>query len=174
MKGCNLTDAPNSDAVIEAPRLRSKSTRLQASGLGDQVGFGLRFAQAAVWSDLTATLAPFDLRPHQYAALLIVSEGPGCKQQEIGDALGIFRSNLVALIEDLSARGLISRAVKPEDRRSYSLALTDKGAALMDRADAAHAAHGARVAKALEPYEPRHLLEMLHSLAALGGGGEGA
>jgi DNA-binding MarR family transcriptional regulator len=143
-----------------------RNAHLQASGLADQVGFGLRFAHAAVWGDLVATLEPFSLRPQHYAALLIITHSPGCRQQDIGEALGLFRSNLVALIDDLTGRGLVTRGVNADDRRSYALTLSEAGAALMPRVNAAHALHGERVATALRGYDPALLLEMLERLAA--------
>ncbi len=152
------------------PGARSRNAHLIATGLASQVGFSLRFAQAAVWSDLVATLEPFDLRPHHYAALLIVAESAGCKQQDIGEALGLYRSNLVAVIDELAGRGLIRRVVNPDDRRSYALSLTDEGAALMPSINAAHAQHRDRLAEALGPHDPDLLVEMLDRLAAVGTG----
>lgn len=120
---------------------------LKAAGLADSVGFHLKLAQAAVWSDLVAALAPFGLRPSHYSALLILRAAPGSRQQDIGEALGIQRPNLVAMIDGLDKRGLLTRTVNPADRRSYALALTAEGAALLDGADAAHRAHEARLAE---------------------------
>ncbi len=164
-----MADAAILDADQGTPKLRMKNAHLEATGLSEQVGFSLRFAHAAVWADLNVTLEPFNLRPQHYAALLIIAESAGCKQQEIGEALGIFRSNLVALIEDLSSRGLVSRTVKPDDRRSYALSLTEKGAAVMVEANNAHAAHRSRVMNALAPYDANALIEMLDRLATLDG-----
>ncbi len=156
-----------SNSKISETAVPMRNPHLEASGLADQVGFGLRFAHAAVWGDLVATLEPFSLRPQHYAALLIISHSPGCKQQDIGEALGLFRSNLVALIDDLTGRGLVTRAVNPDDRRSYALALSEAGAALMPRVNAAHALHGERVAGALRGYDPALLTQMLERLAAI-------
>lgn len=144
---------------------------LVAAGLSRQVGLALRNAQAAVWGDLVATLEPFGLRPQQYAALLIADAAAGCKQQEVGEALGIFRSNLVALIETLVAAGLLVRLVKPDDRRSYALHTTRKGKALLARAGDAHAAHRRRIAAALGPHGEAETLALLDRLAGLGGKG---
>jgi DNA-binding MarR family transcriptional regulator len=117
---------------------------LVASGLHQQPGFILRQAYFAVWGDLIATLEPFGLKPQSYATLLIVETSPGCKQQDIADALGIQRPNIVAMIDKLVAAGWITRAVNPEDRRSYSLTLTAAGSALLETSRAAHSAHEAR------------------------------
>lgn len=120
---------------------------LKAAGLADSVGFQLKLAQAAAWADLIAALAPFGLRPSHYSALLILRATPGSRQQDIGEALGIQRPNLVAMIDGLEKRGLLTRTVNPADRRSYALALTGAGSALLEEADAAHNAHEARLAE---------------------------
>ena len=51
----------------------SGSSAIESSGIGGQLGFLLRQAQAAVWQDLIATLAPFDLRPAQYERAQVLS-----------------------------------------------------------------------------------------------------
>ena len=127
----------------------SGSSAIESSGIGGQLGFLLRQAQAAVWQDLIATLAPFDLRPAQYAALRIVRARPGCKQQEIGDSLAIQRPNMVRLVDGLRARGLLTAVRNPADRRSYALELTAAGARLLACADRAHDGHEARLAACL-------------------------
>lgn len=119
------------------------------SGLANQVGFVVRQASVAVWNDLVATLAKVDLKPQTYAALLIIDTSPGCKQQDIADALGIARPNLVALIDGLVERGLTDRGVNVDDRRSYALTLTDKGRALLKTGRAVHRLHEKRIADAL-------------------------
>lgn len=165
-----MADATGLQADTRGLDARRKNAHLVATGLASQVGFNLRFAQAAVWSDLVATLEPFDLRPHHYAALLIIAESAGCKQQDIGEALGLYRSNLVAVIDELFGRGLIHRAVNPDDRRSYLLSLTDKGVAFMPSINAAHGQHLDRVTKAIGPHDSALLVEMLYRLAAIGDG----
>jgi DNA-binding MarR family transcriptional regulator len=145
--------------------------QLVRSGLHQQIGFALRQASSAVWADLVATLAPFELRPQVYATLLIVEANAGCKQQDIADALGIHRPNLVALVDDLVARNLIERSVNATDRRSYALLLTDVGQMHLDAARVAHRLHEARIAKALDAAQQSALLDLLASLAKVGTAG---
>ena len=140
---------------------------LKAVGLADRLGFQLRLAQAAVWNDLVAALRPFGLRPAHYSALLIVRATPGCRQQEIGDALGIQRPNLVAMIDGLERLGLLRREVNPADRRSYALSLTPEGLELLAQADAAHGAHERRVAEQVGG-DPAPLLSALKRITLLG------
>ncbi len=139
---------------------------LKAAGLADSIGFQLRLAQMAAWAELVAALQPFGLRPSHYSALLIVRATPGCRQQDIGEALGIQRPNLVAMIDGLAQRGLLTRGVNPADRRSYALSLTPDGLALLERADAAHRAHEERIAARIGADAAR-LLPALRRIAAI-------
>ena len=137
---------------------------LVRSGLADQPGFVMRQASLAVWNDLVTTLATVALKPQSYAALLITDTSPGCKQQDIADALGIARPNLVALIDALVERGLVERGVNAGDRRSYALTLTDAGRTLLDKGRVAHRLHEARLADALSPAEAAALLASARKL----------
>lgn len=141
---------------------------LQRSGLAEQPGFMLRLANAAVWSHLRAVLQPLDLRPQSYATLLIIDTSPGCKQQDIADALGIQRPNLVALVDTLVEKQLVVRQVNQDDRRSYALALSPAGKALLTDARRAHQAHEQRLALALgDAPGSAALLSALRQLAAI-------
>ncbi len=138
---------------------------LKRSGLADQPGFVMRQASLAVWNDLVATLATVGLKPQSYAALLIADTSPGCKQQDIADALGIARPNLVVLIDDLVERGLVERGVNTDDRRSYALTLTDAGRALLDAGRAAHKKHEAWIDASLNKAEAKAMLDAVRILA---------
>jgi DNA-binding MarR family transcriptional regulator len=140
---------------------------LERSGLDRQVGFVLRHSSIAVWNHLVATLAPVGLKPQTYAALLIIETSPACKQQDIADALGIQRPNLVALIDALVERKLVSRRVKAGDRRSYSLSLTRAGGALLAKGRTAHLAHEQRIDAALAGLDVEQLLKAAVALAAI-------
>jgi DNA-binding MarR family transcriptional regulator len=146
---------------------------LAACGLADRFGFQLRMAQAAVWSDLVASLQPYALRPSQYSVLLILRATPGSRQQDIGEALGIQRPNLAAMIDGLEKRGLLRREVNPADRRSHALSLTDDGLALLAEADRAHALHEQRLAERLGDMDADALLPVLRRIAAPNGDADG-
>lgn len=141
---------------------------LQAAGLSNQVGFVLRFAQMAVWDDLVATFQPFALRPVHYSVLSILRAASGCRQQEVGEALGILRPNLVTLIDGLEARELLRRKVHPDDRRSHALYLTADGIKVLEEMDRAHAKHERRVNALFSKAERAEFMESLLRLARLG------
>lgn len=132
--------------------------------LVSQVGFRLRFAQAAVWNDLVATIEPYGLRPQHYAAMITIRSEPGCSQQDIAEMLGIKRQNLVSLIDELTGRGLVDRQQGVDDRRINRLTISIKGQAVLRELDAAHLDHERRIEALLSPDEQRQLIGFLRKL----------
>lgn len=130
-----------------------------------QLGFVLREASVAVWNDVRRALEPTGLRPQTYATLLIIDSCDGCKQGDVADALGIRRSNMVALIDELVGQKVVTRAVNSGDRRSYSLSLTPEGLALLQKGRNAHGAHERRVAEALEGFDADAFLNVAARLS---------
>lgn len=76
-------------------------------------------------------LAPYDVHPRQFAVLRALSESDGASQRTIADALHMPPSRLVALVDDLEARGLAERHPDPSDRRAHCLYLTESGRELL-------------------------------------------
>jgi len=136
-------------------------------GLGhlDHVlGYVLRRAQIAVFNDFRRTFAEFDIRPTQYAVLSIIADHPGLKQGDVSAALGIKRTNFVAVLDELERRGLARRQAVPDDRRSRALYLTDAGAKLTAQIRAINAASESRLASLLPPGKAAVLMQLLHDL----------
>lgn len=134
------------------------------SPLPDRVGYVLRRAQLAVFKDFNRTCAEYDIRPAQYSVLTVIENNPGLKQIEISTALGIKRTNLVALLDLLEQRGLARREPVPSDRRSYALFLTSKGKAFMDRVHSSVARHEDNVNGALGDKGREQLLHLLNRI----------
>ena len=140
---------------------------IDMAGLDRQLGFVLRLAQVAVFKDLIAALKPFELRLADFSALLIIEANPGLNQQALGECLRIQRPNLVTIIDQMEERGLVKRGATPADRRSYALALTRAGSALLAKAKAAHAQHERRLTAAVGPVDSQMLLSALTRIAEL-------
>lgn len=140
---------------------------LDTASLSSQISFRLRFAQAAVWGDLLAAFKPFGFRPQHYTALTLIASNPDWKQQDIGNALGISRSNLVALIDELVREGLVDRRQNPDNRRSNSLSISPSGTDLLERMDVAQRAHERRLEQTLDGKEQAMLIALLEKLTQL-------
>jgi DNA-binding MarR family transcriptional regulator len=132
--------------------------------LPEAVGYVLRRAQLAVFDDFIRSLASLDLRPAQFSALLVMERNPGLKQSQVSEALGIKRTNFVALIDQLERRGLATRRPVPNDRRSYALELTQAGRDCLRKARALQAEHEAAIAARLGPGGRDTLLRLLRAI----------
>ena len=71
--------------------------------------------------------ATLDSRKWHYATLAALEEFGPDSQSGLSDRTGIYRSDLVATINELTARGLVVRAPDPADRRRNAITLTDEG-----------------------------------------------
>jgi len=74
------------------------------------------------------------LTPALFALLNVVGAREGAIQQELGSALGIDRSTMVSLIDQLESAGLARRRPSTTDRRAREIAITPKGRRLLQRA----------------------------------------
>jgi DNA-binding MarR family transcriptional regulator len=139
------------DGLASQLRSKGKGTRLAASELAGSVGFLLRLANGVAATELGQRFEALGLRQSLYSVLLIISENPGLKQQEVGQTLSIQQPNLVALVNELVSEGLVLRTVNADDRRSYSLSLTPAGRTRLAQANRAHAENEKRLAEAVAP-----------------------
>ena len=69
-----------------------------------------------------------------FALLNVINSREGAIQQELGSALGIDRSTMVSLIDELEHAGLARRRPSATDRRAREVAITPKGRRLLQRA----------------------------------------
>ncbi len=138
---------------------------LDVGMLNASIGYMLRRAQLAVFADFGAALAELQLRPGQFAALIVIDCNRGVTQSEVCETLGIWRANFVAVIDDLEKRGLARRVSSNADRRSKALALTAAGQRVLERATELQRAQEARVCRRLGPGGREQLLRLLGQLA---------
>ncbi|MCU1642142.1 MAG: putative HTH-type transcriptional regulator YcgE [Nocardia sp.] len=72
-------------------------------------------------------LADTGSRRYHYALLATLDEAGPLSQAEVGRRTGIDRSDVVAAVNDLVARGFLNRTPDPADRRRNTLTLTPAG-----------------------------------------------
>jgi MarR family transcriptional regulator, transcriptional regulator for hemolysin len=78
-------------------------------------------------------LGSVGLTPALFALLNVIGAREGAIQQELGSALGIDRSTMVTLIDQLESAGLANRRPSATDRRAREIAITPKGRRLLQR-----------------------------------------
>jgi DNA-binding MarR family transcriptional regulator len=79
-------------------------------------------------------LATVGLTPALFALLNVIGAREGAIQQELGSALGIDRSTMVALVDQLEAAQLARRRPSATDRRAREVAITPKGRRRLEKA----------------------------------------
>ncbi|WJR81963.1 MarR family transcriptional regulator [Bradyrhizobium sp. NP1] len=150
----------------EPTAVAGENGALQLGELAELLGYSLKRAQLKVFEDFLRCVAPLQLTPAQFSALLLIDRNPGRNQTEIAATLGILRPNFVAMLDGLESRDLCSRVRSTTDRRSHTLMLTDKGRAVLARAKRLVAAkHEARINELLGPANKAALLAMLSKIA---------
>jgi len=128
------------------------------------VGYNLKRAYMLFQTDFRETMGDDGLTPRSFSALSLVVERPGITQSDVSRCLGIERSGLVAMIDDLERRGHLRRVPVPGDRRVQALQATPDGCAAYDRMLAEVRAHEARVLATLDADERETLVTLLRKL----------
>jgi len=100
---------------------------IQYGVLDSLMGYAVRRAQIKTYETFIAALEPWGITPPRFSAMVIVSLNPGLKLTQLAKIMGIARSGAVILVDALEELGYMERQPAPEDRRAFSLALTDKG-----------------------------------------------
>lgn len=80
-------------------------------------------------------LTPLGISPRAFGVLSNLFAEPGQTQQQLADALGIHRNNMVGLIDDMEAAGWVRRHRSAQDRRAFEIRLTRAGSALVARVE---------------------------------------
>jgi DNA-binding MarR family transcriptional regulator len=127
------------------------------------VGYQLRLAQLAVFRDFDRATADLGLTPGRFGMLVLIEANPGVTQSALARAVGLDRSTLVALLDQLEDRRLVARR-QGEDRRTNGLWLTAAGQRFLGKMKRRVAAHEARVAARLTRAERELLLGALRRL----------
>jgi len=80
-------------------------------------------------------LARRDARKWHYAVLAALEELGPTSQATLSDRAGLYRSDLVAVLNELEDQGHVARAPDPDDRRRNVITITRKGRTQLGRLD---------------------------------------
>jgi DNA-binding MarR family transcriptional regulator len=131
--------------------------------------FGAAFLLAQLGShaaqQFAGRLARIRLAPPHAGILHIIAATPGLTQQALAQRLGMVPSRLVALLDQLDARGLTQRRVSPRDRRRHELVLTEKGRKTLTRIGEVSREHQRTLLAALSDSQRDHLTQLLQRIA---------
>jgi DNA-binding MarR family transcriptional regulator len=101
------------------------------------------------------------MRLKDYVALAQLGERTVISQQEMGSMLCVDANNLVILLNELEAAGLVLRRRDPSDRRRHLVEITPEGRQFLERAERGIANVEDEVLRALSPSERASLQRLL-------------
>lgn len=99
-----------------------------------RLGYLLKHAALRLEELHSAGLRPLDVDARELGVLLVLAAHPAGSQHEAALRLGVDRTTMVALLDVLEQKGLVSRHPDPLDRRRNLIGLTDPGEQTLDRA----------------------------------------
>jgi len=132
---------------------------------GSRPAFLLAQVGAHAASKFAERLAALRLTPPDAGILRLLNMSAGVSQQELAAKLGIHPSRLVALLDELERKGLVERRPNPNDRRQYSLHLTERGVQTLNEVGQVARQHQEALCAALSPEERDTLAELLRKIA---------
>jgi DNA-binding MarR family transcriptional regulator len=116
-------------------------------------------------AELTAAeLAPYVIDGRELGVLLVLADGQPASQQQAAQRLAIDRTTMVAMLDTLEGKGLVSRHPDADDRRRNVVELTDAGRDILQRA--VKASDDAERAF-LAPLSPQAAQQLRNSLQAI-------
>jgi DNA-binding MarR family transcriptional regulator len=127
------------------------------------VGYNLRRAAAKQRERFRSAFDRYEIRPVQLTFLAMILSSMPIRQATLGKALDMKRANVVTVLDELIARGLVSREADANDRRSNVLSLTRKGATLTQELLARHDKLERDLARTFGDRELAKLVELLQA-----------
>lgn len=141
-----------------------------AFDLAERPGFLIRRLHQIHVALFMAECAGFDVTPVQYSILTAVQTSPGLDQVRLGEAVGVDRATLAAVLARLEGRGLVRRKPSRTDKRLRLVMPTAKAGKLLDAMEApARRAHD-RTLEALSSKARATFISALHELVEAGNG----
>jgi DNA-binding MarR family transcriptional regulator len=143
--------------------LRPESAPLPA--LASRLGYLLKHAQLRLAEFTSAAMAPYGVTGRECAVLTAIDSQAPLSQQDVALRLGVDRTTMVMLIDDLEDKGLVQRRKDRDDRRKNFVQLTDLGRATLRDSSRAGADAERRFLSALSDDQAARLIEALRAVA---------
>ena len=142
---------------------RAKPTELPPA-LAERVGFLLGKTHTRIAAAAAESLGePGFTMKHFGCLTVIATEGP-LSQQRLSERIGLDRTTIVAIVDDLERAGYVERRRDPEDRRAYALEITRSGRTWRDQVGRALLEAEAEFLAPLTERERQTLVRLLQKL----------
>ena len=117
--------------MSDAPRRASMTSELD---LGDDFGWALGVLLRSYRDRVSEAVGEFPHGSRGYAVMAEVFRGAQPSQLVLANHLGIDRTVMTYLVDDLESAGLVERRANPNDRRQRQLVATPRGRKLVEGA----------------------------------------
>jgi len=136
-------------------------------GLHDRLGYLLKHANLAL-SELTGpALAPLGINGRELAVLTVLGAAEALAQQQAAGRLGVDRTTMVDLVDELERKQLVERRSDPDDRRRNLVFLTATGRRALEQGSQAAREAEQTFLAALDPAEADQFRAMLQRVLGL-------
>ena len=153
-------------AIARQPKSIGEETSRADLGLLERsLGYLLKRTELAVTGDFRRRLATLGLRPTTFTILAVVDQTPGLSQSVIADKMGVLRTNIVALVDELQTARWIERV--RANRKAYGLHLTEAGRVILREAFVLHDVNERRIAQSINSVGRDVLAATLHGILAV-------
>ena len=102
------------------------------------LGYLLKHATLKLTTLTDAALEPLGIDSKDFGVLRVLAHREPASQLQVAQTLGVDRTTMVALLDVLERKGVITRRPDPADRRRNVVSLTDQGLRVYDAAQVAH------------------------------------
>ena len=117
----------------------------------------------AIRAELRSHRRP-DLSLPQFRVLAFLSRHEGASLSDVAEHIGLTLPSMSKAIDGLVRRELVTRQVRPEDRRRVTLKLTQSGQTMLEAARAATQAHLGQLLTALPASERATVMQAMQVL----------
>jgi MarR family transcriptional regulator for hemolysin len=104
---------------------------VKSNELDQSIGFIMGMTYRKLSALLQGWLKEYGITPEQWSVLYQIDRADGMIQKEIAERSGKDKPTTTRILDHLEGKGLISKQIGENDRRSFVVYITDKGKSLI-------------------------------------------
>jgi MarR family transcriptional regulator for hemolysin len=101
-------------------------------GLDRSVGFIMGVTHRKISNFFQQRLKKYGITSEQWSVLYQIDRAEGLIQKEIAERSGKDKPTITRILDQLEGKGLVSKQIGENDRRSFQVSITDKGRSLIE------------------------------------------
>jgi DNA-binding MarR family transcriptional regulator len=136
-----------------------------ADTLTSRLGYLLKHAQLNFAESGARALEPLGISGRQLAVLVVLDAAEPMSQLDAAKELGVDRTTMVTLVDELEDKGLVERRRSPDDRRKNIVELTARGKETLAEGERLHQQTEKAFLADLTPIEADLFVRILRKLA---------